>query len=48
MEMELKRPKDEITMREERWEMNAGQSESLHEEIILQQQDKIILNTTCG
>lgn len=41
MEMELKRPKDEITMREERWEMNAGQSESLHEEITLQQQDKI-------
>lgn len=45
MEIELKRPKEEIIMREERWEMNAGQSESLHEEIILQQQDKINLGS---
>lgn len=43
MEMKLKRPKEETTMIEERWEMDAGQSESLHEEIILQQQDKINL-----
>lgn len=37
--------KTEGGKREERWEMNAGQSESLHEKVILQQQDKIYLRS---